>query len=94
MNSVAKLSMVAMRVCVRCMKSNASSAAPHHATRLSRNIRRSRSHINGSMATPKSVPMKRQPNGVMPKSTMPSERISLPSGGCETSYGYTPRRCS
>lgn len=47
MKNVAKLSIVAMRVCVRCMKSNASSAAPHRATRSSRNIRRSRSHISG-----------------------------------------------
>ena len=46
------------------------------------------------MRTPKSVPMKRQPNGVTPKSEIPMPIISLPSGGWLTSYGQMSFWCS
>ena len=39
----------------------------------------------GSISTPKSVPIKRQPKGVRPKREIPMEIISLPRGGWDIS---------
>ena len=44
-----------------------------------------RQYMSGSMRTPRSVPIKRQPKGFMPKRQMPRERMSLPRGGWDIS---------
>ena len=74
--------MVAMRVCVKCMASTASKnmAMQERSVRLVSCL--TSRYITGSMRTPISAPMKRQPNGVMPNSSMPIIISVLPSGGC------------
>ena len=81
MKKTAKLSIVAMRVCVKCMKSAASSTAQQPGTKRPPKSLRAKTHSSGSISTPKSVPMKRQPKGVTPKSRIPTPIRSLPSGG-------------
>ena len=67
------------------MKSKANSTVPQKA----RAVRPKRFFRNtyrmGSISTPNSVPMNRQPKGVMPNSWMPRDMISLPRGGWDTS---------
>ena len=94
MKNTAYTSMVAMRVCVKCMKSTANSAVQRNAYSLFLNRRLPNRYSTGSIATPTSAPMMRQPNGFMPKMAMPTAMMSLPSGGCEFSYGARPCRCS
>ena len=60
--------MVAMRVCAKCMKSAAKTTVPSAGTALPPKSRLRSRYITGSISTPKSVPEKRQPKGVMPKS--------------------------
>ena len=47
-------------------------------------------NISGSIRTPVSAPMKRQPNGVMPNSRMPTMISSLPRCGCDHSSSQLP----
>ena len=77
--------MVAMRVCTRCMKSKVNSAAPHRATEVLPNRFFRKIYSTGTISTPNRVPMKRQPKGTMPKMAMPTDKISLPRGGWDTS---------
>ena len=74
--------MVAMRVWTKCMKSVAISAVQAAGTVLPPKSFLARIYSSGSISTPKSVPEKRQPKGVMPKSATPRPMIVLPSGGC------------
>ena len=73
---------MAMRVWVKCMLS---SAIRHMAMKDSFvdlvSCLASR-YISGTISTPISAPMKRQPKGVMPKSSTPSIISTLPRGGC------------
>ena len=85
MKKTAYVSMVAMRVCTKCMKSVAKTIVPHTAARRLPNIFLINTYITGSISTPKSVPEKRQPKGLMPNSAIPAERMIFPSGGCEIS---------
>ena len=77
--------MVAMRVWVKCMKSNVIKNVPRKANGVLRNSSLQRKYIAGTIKTPASVPAKRQPNGVMPNREMPMAMMSLPSGGCDIS---------
>ena len=80
-HSTTKLSMVAMRVWVKCIRSramNSAAAGPAHERLLS--ILPSR-YIPGSISTPARAPAKRQPKGVMPKMAMAQLIITLPRGG-------------
>ena len=70
-----------MRVCTKCMKSKANTVLPAAATARYPNILFSSRYSSGSISTPRSVPMNRQPKGVMPNSRMPRERMALPRGG-------------
>ena len=81
---------MARRVCEKCMKSNAKIAVAQAQMSVEPNMRFRSVYSTGSISTPNRTPEKRQPNGFMPKSSMPMAMMSLPSGGCETSYGYTP----
>ena len=73
--------MVAMRVCTKCMKSAAKTRVPSAGTAPPPYSFFKNAYISGSISTPKSVPVKRQPKGVMPKSRMPRPIRILPSGG-------------
>ena len=77
--------MVAMRVWTRCMKSKVNSAAPHKATGVLPNRFFKNTYSTGTISTPKSVPINRQPKGTMPNTMMPRDRMSLPRGGWDTS---------
>jgi len=82
MKNTEYVSMVAMRVWTKCMKSKAKMIAAQAVIALERVRRLRNTYSMGSISTPKSVPMKRQPKGVMPKMRMPMPMMSLPSGGC------------
>ena len=81
MNSTAKLSMVAMRVWVKCIRSKAISSAaampPHQ--RFANSL--PSKYMPGSISTPASAPANRQPKGVMPKMAMHQLMNTLPNGG-------------
>ena len=83
-----------MRVCTKCMKSHANTAVHAVGTLRPPNSFLTKMYITGSISTPNSVPMKRQPKGDMPNMLTPSAIMSLPSGGWDISYGYTPFRFS
>ena len=72
---------MAIRVCTKCMKSKAKMIVAQAVIALERVRRLRNTYSMGSISTPKSVPMKRQPKGVMPKRRMPMPIISLPRGG-------------
>ena len=78
-------SMVEIRVCEKCMKSNANNPAASSASSGRLNMRLPNAYIRGIIATPNSAPMIRQPKGFMPNIATPTEMIIFPSGGCETS---------
>ena len=80
-NSTPKESIVAMRVCTKCMPSSAISAQSIVAQVRFLNSSRPKKYIAGSISTPASVPAKRQAKGVMPISDTHQAIISLPSGG-------------
>ena len=84
-NSTTKLSMVAMRVWVKCIQSTAirNMAANAPMRRLVTSL--PSRYMLGSINTPASAPAKRQPKGVMPKIEMEKAISTLPSGGCEVS---------
>lgn len=89
-NSTGKLSMVAMRVWVRCMQSSASNAIAAKArSRLLVNCLANR-YMNGSIRIPAMQPANRQPKGVMPKSAMHQDMSTLPRGGWVHSYTEVP----
>ncbi len=73
--------MVAMRVWVKCMESSAIRAMAMKDSRVSLVSCLASRYISGSIKTPTSAPMKRQPKGVMPKICMPTIISTLPSGG-------------
>ena len=73
--------MVAMRVWVKCMKSKAKSRVPAVHSRVRPNSCLSRWYSTGSISTPNSAPMNRQPKGFIPKIRMPKEMMSLPRVG-------------
>ena len=64
------------------MKSKAKITVPQMLILVEPLMRFMKSYSIGSMSRPKSVPMKRQPKGVMPKMRMPMPIMSLPRGGC------------
>jgi hypothetical protein len=67
------------------MKSKANRTVPQAAITVFPNIFFRNIYRIGSIRTPKSVPIKRQPKGTMPKRPMPMEMISFPRGGCVVS---------
>ena len=73
--------MVAMRVWVKCIKSKANSTMPAKARRVRPKSCLSRWYSTGSISTPNSAPMNRQPKGFIPKIRMPKEMMSLPRVG-------------
>ena len=77
--------MVAMRVWTRCIKSKVNSAVPHRATGVLPNRFFRKRYSTGTISTPNRVPINRQPKGTMPKIMMPTDKISLPRGGWDTS---------
>ena len=74
--------MVAMRVCVKCMLSSAIRHMARKERRTSFVSCFAIRYISGTIRTPISVPMKRQPNRVMPNRSMPTPISTLPSCGC------------
>ena len=82
------------RVCAKCMKSNVIKNVPRKANGVLRNSSLQRKYIAGTIKTPASVPAKRQPNGVMPKSAIDQEMNTLPSGGWVFSYHSMLCSCS
>ena len=73
--------MVAMRVWVKCMESSARSSMARQETLVEAPSCLARRYITGSINTPISAPMNRQPKGVMPKRRMPTIISTLPRGG-------------
>ena len=71
-----------MRVWVKCMASSAISVMAMKDSFVDFVSCFASRYIRGSISTPASVPMKRQPKGVMPKMRTPNDITSLPSGGC------------
>ncbi len=75
------MSIVAILVWVKCMKSKANSMQARAAGRVSLAIRLANRYTTGTMAMPKSAPMMRQPKGFMPKSATPMAMKIFPMGG-------------
>ena len=73
--------MVAKRGWTKCMKSKANTVLPQAAAGRYPNMRFKSRYSAGSISTPNSVPMNRQPKGVMPNSRMPTDKMALPKGG-------------
>ena len=73
---------MAMRVCVKCIESTVSRNIATNDSFVDFVSCLTRRYISGTISTPISAPMKRQPNGVMPNSSMPIIISVLPSGGC------------
>ena len=75
------MSIVEILVCTKCMKSEAKTTVPAAGTAFPPKSFFRNTYIIGSISTPKSVPLKRQPKGVIPNSAIPTEMISFPNGG-------------
>ena len=78
--------MVARRVCVKCIKSKVNNTHASTASHLFLNILFANIYTTGTITTPKSVPINRQPNGTIPNISMPIPISTLPSGGWVVSY--------
>ena len=73
---------MAMRVWVKCMLSSANRLMAIRDSFVDLVSCMASRYISGSINTPTSAPMKRQPKGVMPKMRTPRLISTLPSGGC------------
>ncbi len=73
--------MVAILVCVKCMKSKANSTQARVESTVLSDIRRANRYSAGTMRMPKKVPAMRQPKGFMPNSHTPSAMKIFPKGG-------------
>ena len=94
MKNTPYVSIVAILVCVKCMKSNVNKPAASSANSDLLNSRFPNTYMIGTMPMPNSTPIIRHPIVFMPNTAMPIDIITFPSGGCEFSYGLIPFRCS
>ena len=75
-------SIVAMRVCVKCMKSNAKRNVSAPAAQvLFRNNLLPNKYIKGNIPIPNNTPTTRHPKGFMPNARTPRLINTLPRGG-------------
>ena len=90
MKNTPYVSIVAILVCTKCMKSKAKTAVVQAGTAMPPNIFLHIAYNGGSMSMPKSIPENLHPKGVTPNRSMPIDIIIFPSGGCEISYMFSP----
>ena len=82
MNNVTKTSIVAILVCVKCIKSNVNNSVIIVEIHVFLVIFFPRRYITGTIITPNKVPINLQPNGHIPNISIPIAMIAFPSGGC------------
>ncbi len=75
-------SIVAIRVCTKCIKSNVNNNVVTVAIHVSLKNFLARLYRTGTINTPNNVPANLHPNGFMPNISTPHAIKTLPRGGC------------